>query len=79
MIHGLSHRVLICATNSRWEREGQMLEMRCRVLQNELVDVIQERQQFGGNIESAKVVLQMFLQEEKKARAKCARELAFSL
>lgn len=47
-----------------------MLDMRCRVLQNELADTIQERQKCRGNMDSARVVLNVFLEEERKAKAK---------
>jgi hypothetical protein len=47
-----------------------MLEMRCRVLQNELTDTEAEKERQEDNIASAAVVLHMFKGEEEKARAK---------
>jgi len=64
---------------ARWERELRMLEMRCRVLQNELADTHAERKRQEGNIASAAVVLQMFRQEQEQARTKleaAQREMA---
>jgi len=54
----------------RWEREYRMLDMRCRVLQNEMVDTIQERRNCQARMESDRTVLQVFRAEEKEARAR---------